>query len=247
MASPQDMDWIVISLRRTPERLDAFSAINAHLGLPFEVQAAVDGLELDGDELVRAGLSATDQNWPPGSVGAALSHRQCWLRTVESGRPACIFEDDAILRRDFVPAAMATIEELPANWDIVHFGFNFDAALDVRLAPGLDVFGTFSIGHLGPDQFETFMNTTGRVLPFRLNNVFGTCAYAVSPAGARKLLEGCFPLSNRKVPVRTYRLMVVAQSNDTLMNALYRRIGAYVCLPPIVVPINDKQASTVKA
>ena len=35
------------------------------------------------------------------------------------------------------------------------------------------------------------------------------------------------------------------QSGDTLMNELYRNIGAYICVPPIAMPINDKNVSTI--
>lgn len=245
MPSTEDMDWIVISLGRTPERLEAFSAVNAHLGLPFEVLAAVDGRELDEAELIRSGLIRPGLGWPVGSLGAAFSHRLCWLRAIESGRPLCIFEDDTILRHDFATSAMALMAELPHSWDIVHFGFNTDAVLDVEALAGLDAIGYFTLPYLEPHSLDRFAATGGRVQPVKLNNVFGTSSYAVSPAGAQKLLDGCFPLDTRYVPVRALEWMLVTKSNDGLMNSLYRHIGAYVCMPPIAMPINNKRTSTV--
>lgn len=245
MASISDIDWIVISLRRTPQRLEQFSAANGHLDVRFEVLDAVDGLSLDRDELSRSGLVDAGMSWSPGAIGAALSHRMCWLRAAESGRPVCIFEDDAVLRNDFAGSAIATIESLPLDWDILHFGFNVDSLLGVQLGPGLEANGDFDLKYLTPADLDRFAASTGPALPFKLNNVFGTCAYAVSPAGAQKLLDGCFPLASRLVIVNSHRTSIWAQTADVLMNALYGDIGAYVCLPPIAMPINDKASSTV--
>lgn len=245
MTGVSDIDWMVISLKRTPERLEQFAAINAHLGLPFETLEAVDGLELDLEGVVRSGVMAADLRWVPGALGAALSHRLCWLRAIKSGHTVCIFEDDVFLRHDFVSTALGVLDSLPKGWDIVHFGFNTDSVLDVQLVPGCDIRGHFGNWYPTLPECGRFARSSGAVVPARLYGSFGTAAYAVSPAGARKLIEGCFPLSKRNVRVEALSMTLQTKTHDGLMNGLYRDIGAYVCLPPIALPINDKTVSTV--
>ena len=193
MAAITDFDWLVISLERTPERLKQFRAINAHLGPLIETLPAVDGQQLDRDELVRAGLIVEGMAWSAGAIGASLSHRLCWLRAIQSGRPVCIFEDDIFLRHDFLTQTLALAEGLPHDWDTLHFGCNTDSVLDVEILPGCNARGTFT--PLAPTlaDCERFALTSGSVAAMRLHNAFGRCSYAVSPGGARKLIDGCFP------------------------------------------------------
>lgn len=245
MATAMDFDWLVISLERTPDRLEQFRAINAHLGPLIGTLPAVDGQQLDRGELVRAGLLVEGTEWSAGALGVSLSHRLCWLRAIESGRPVCVFEDDVVLRHDFLEQALGTIDALPLDWDVVLFGYNTDSVLDVEILPGCNVRGTFSPGTPTLDDCERFALTSGSVVAMRLHNAFGSCSYAVSPAGAQRLMEGCFPLRRPRAYVPTLKFVVTLESPDTLMNELYRDIGAYVCVPPIVMPINDKQVSTV--
>lgn len=246
MVDAADIDWVVISLQRTPKRLEQFLAVNGQLGLAIETFDAVDGLGVDPADLVRTGLMLEGVTWTPGAIGAALSHRLCWLRAVETGRPIVIFEDDVFLRHDFVPKALAVIDEVSPGWDLIQFGFNTDALLDIEVIPGCNVRGGFSLQFPTLEDCRRFVRSSGATVPMKLHNAFGNCSYAVSPSGAKKLLDGCFPLSHEPTSLPTYRAFLEAYSKDTLMNRLYRDMAAFTCVPPIAMPLNDKPASTVR-
>jgi hypothetical protein len=113
------------------------------------------------------------------------------------------------------------------------------------MLPGCDVVGHFGNWYPTPLDCDRFARASGAVVPTKLHTAFGTSSYAVSPAGAQKLIDGCFPLSKRNVPVKALSMTLLTKTNDGLMNGLYRDIGAYVCLPPIALPINDKSVSTI--
>lgn len=247
MIEASDIDWLVISLKRTPERLRQFELVNSHVGVSIQALEAVDGLQLDRDVLEQDGLISAGLPWGPGAIGAALSHRLCWLRAIETDRLVVVFEDDVYLRRDFVVSVLTLVESLPADWDVILFGYNTDSILDVEVVPGWNARGEFSPRYPVPADRERFAASSGRVAPLRLHNAFGTCCYAISAQGARKLVDGCFPLSVTPILVPALQSYLLPQTGDALMNGFYRRLGAYVCLPPIAMPINDKQASTVKA
>lgn len=245
MPTVADIDWVVISLKRTPERLTQFMTINGHLHLPFETMEAVDGLDLDREELARSGLTVPQLDWRPGALGAAMSHRQCWLRVVESGRPMCILEDDIYMRRDFVQQANRLLAGLPEDWDHVQFGFNTDAVLDLQPLQGLNVRGPLSHHFPTVEQCEQFTRSSGDPILMPLHMAFGNSCYVVSSRGAQKLLDGVFPLSRREVLVVALPAVLVALSKDVLMNELYRDMAAFISIPPLALPANDKQVSTV--
>lgn len=245
MTATTEIDWVVISLKRTPERMEQFRAGNAHVGLSFETFDAVDGRQIDREELVRSGLVSADLKWGPGAIGAALSQRQCWLRAIESGRSVGILEDDVFLRSDFVDKALAAIDALPRDWDTIHFGFNTDSLFDVEIFPGCDLQGGFSVSYPSLADCQRFVASAGAVSSVRSHTVFGTCAYAVSPRGAQKLLDGCYPLAPREIFIPVFPAVFLPRSNDISMNGLYRDMASYVCLPPIAMPMNDKQDSTI--
>ncbi len=238
---------MVITLKRTPERLEQFIENNAHQGLDIETLEAVDGLSLDREQLVRDGLMSADIDWGAGALGAALSHRLCWLRAVETGRPVGIFEDDVLLRRDFTRQVEQAVGDLPEDWDIIHFGINTDSVLEVELVPGRNVSGGFDRQYPTEADCVRFVNAESAVTPVRLITGFGTCAYVVSPKGARILLENCFPLRWTMYFVRRLDFVLKAYSGDAVMNAYYSQMSVFLCWPPIAIVRNDKALSTVNA
>jgi len=247
MAALTDIDWVVISLKRTPERMELFELINANVGLTFETLEAVDGQLIDLEELTRAGITVEGLPWKPGAIGAALSDLRCWERAVASGRPVGILEDDVFLRHDFVRKAVEVCDGMPDDWDIIHLGFNTDTVFDVEIAPGCHAQGSFNVWYPSLEDCERFVKTSNPVAPVRLHNAFGNCSYVVSPKGARKLIDGCLPLAMSEVFVPAYPAVFVANSKDVLMNNLYKDMSAFICIPPLAMPINDKASSTVGA
>ena len=56
---------------------------------------------------------------------------------IKIGQPLTICEDDAIFNRQFDLHAEQVIGTLPAEWDLVLWGWNFDLVLSVEVLPGV--------------------------------------------------------------------------------------------------------------
>ena len=129
----------VINLDRNVERLGEFQTVNKHLA-GTERFPAVDGQKLDIAELAEQGLLSTDllqsEFYSIGAVGNAMSHLSLWDRVLKTGKPATIAEDDAIFNLQFARSAAAVLGQLPPDWDIIYWGYNFDLFMMFQLLPG---------------------------------------------------------------------------------------------------------------
>ncbi len=178
-----------------------------------------------------------------GSIGCALSHRGLWRQAVETNEPILVFEDDAAIRDDFnevFPRLLASLE----SWDYLTFGCNTDSILDIVIAKGMTSAVAFAPKQPSLEDQRDFVKSAAPVSVFRLNNCFGTCGYAISPAGARKLLQHCFPMNNRPITIAALKRTFPAFNFDCILNDVYGRVEAYACFPPLVLPRNDVANST---
>jgi len=80
---------------------------------------------------------------------------------------------------------------------------------------------------------------------YRLTRSLGTPGYSISPRGAAKLLDFCRPIRRLDIdfPLLGKRPNF---SLDFMMNGLYPKMQAYVCVPALVLTANDKTRSTVQ-
>ena len=233
----------VISLTRTPERRAEFARRNP--GLAYEFFDAVDGAAMTAASVAATGLFAPGLNYTAGAYGIALSHHHLWQAAAAGDAALTIAEDDAIFRADFAARQADIIAALPAGWDFVQWGFNFDTALSLRLPFGLPTAMVFSANHIR-QAVQNFAAGAAPVTACRLDFSFGLPAYSISPAGAQRFLKELFPLRDYS---RSYTLLprpVRNEGIDIAMNQLYPGAAAFVCFPPLVVTPNDRTASTVQ-
>ena len=230
----------VISLARTPGRLESFRADNPGLQA-WDVFPAIDGTTVDAATRDALGDTAL---WSKGGVGAALSHIALWRLCVESGRPLTICEDDAVLRADFARASGTLLESVP-GFDIVLWGWNFDAVMEAEVSPGVPaaVLGDQAALRSGVDAFRT-QSVAPSLL--RLHKALGVPCYTVSPAGAATLLARGLPVHPVRValPLMAYEIGNV--TFDVTMASLYAQLSAHIALPPLAVTRNDWSISTVR-
>lgn len=235
----------VISLSRTPERRTRFA--DANPGLDYRFFDAVDGAALSPQELAAGGVFAPGLNYSVGAKGCALSHRALWLRAIEGREVLTIAEDDTIFRADFVMRQRECIERLPRDWDVVVWGWNFDAMLALNAMPDVSP----AVVLFSQDQMrmslERFRAAQSDVHPFALTVCFGTPAYTVSPAGAQRLLQACFPLRDFRAHIPALNLTLANVGIDCAMAAAYGSLKAFACFPPLVVTPNIKAGSTVQS
>lgn len=241
----------VISLPARADRRSQFTAWNARPGVEIVFVDAVIGSTLSRDDLVQRKLLASDAtNFSPGALGNALSHHKLWTEAAATSAPILVCEDDACLRADFAAHASAALAQLPAEWDIIYFGYNTNATVAVESADGLKALMHFDESvKRTPGYFESF-SVTSAPAPASLScfQAWGTLAYAISPRGAAKLLQLCFPLNdaadiymfgqNRKL--KPYTL-------DGVINLALQRspVSAHCLFPPLAVSANDLAGSDV--
>ncbi|WP_456734380.1 glycosyltransferase [Bradyrhizobium sp. USDA 3364] len=224
----------VLNLDQSTIRWDKFKARNAHLA-NFERISAIEGTKLDRLQLEKQGLIAPGLDYGAGALGCALSHIQLWQKAASQEHPVTIFEDDALSHPAFDEHRAAVLAQLPADWDIILWGYVYDPLfLWVDLG--------FSAAELRfYDRAEPFAwsdTTDGRPIyrPHRLRHAFGTQAYSVSPRGASRLLNAVLPLRKQLVPFPGTPIVNQDQGIDGAMNNAYQTMRSFVCIPPLVVP-----------
>jgi len=229
----------VINLPQAKVRKEAFLAANSHKGLCYAFAEGVDSETLDFEQLKEQNLIEAKTTFR--TPGCGLAHRNLWLKCAQTKRPMIICEDDVILRKDFRTQFLASVNAIPADWEILLLGYNFDGIIDVDIIPGVEhLGGHFVKKKLGPPELQSFQNARFQVIVWPLLNAFGTPAYAISPSGARYLLEHVFPLRNCPVTIPSQGRTVLAYTFDTIMNALYCKMKAYACVPPIAISPNER-------
>lgn len=154
----------VINLDRHAGRMRFMEAQLDALGVPFSRFRAVNGY--DPDEIADADVAAF-ANLSNGEIGAWESHRKLWREVLRNDMPAFILEDDVGLssdfgRLDFSPALLA-------DADVVK--------LDYFRQPS--TYGIHRI-EVGENRFAQRLVASERL----------ASAYLVTPAGARRLLDG---------------------------------------------------------
>lgn len=232
----EDIDWLVLSAESRPERLAQFKSTNGHLGLPIEVVAASEAREVDLRELAQIDLVDPEiDEWDAEGVANALSHWLCWHQAVETQRTICIFQDSAVLRHDFVPRVQGLLGVIPEGWEYLQLGINTQSGIDFQITPDCRYRGRFTRETAREADLETFMAAVTPVVPLRLFNAFGGFAYMVTPAGAQRLIEQCFPLATQVLNVPCLRGRIRTNSIDAVMNQFFGSMPAHVCFPPLAL------------
>lgn len=239
------MRFVVINLERRPDRLTNFRHYNGCLSsTTFRVSSAVDGQRIDEEAVADAELLAAGAEYPIGHLATALSHRNVLVECAAGDEPFFVCEDDAVIRADFVEQWSRFQAQMHPDWDFCLLGYNFDSGLMLELLPDVNsVYCTFDTHPLTDTDLEVFQATEQPVTISRLGNAFGLPAYAVTPKGAKLILEHCFPLDNRTIYYPALGREFASISIDCLLNDFYRRWMSYAVFPPLVVTPNDKSQS----
>lgn len=234
----------VISLPGSIERRASFAAHNAHLA--YEFFDAVDGREYVPQMAQLPQLFSPGLDYTPGAVGCALSHLTLWQDAAESGQALTILEDDAILRHDFAARSAQVVAGLPPDWDIVVWGWNFDSILSLHIMPGVSPAVVLFNQTQMRASVRNFQALAGAPAVHRLSECFGTCAYTISPIGARRFMANCFPLAPFHHYVHGLKSDLPNNGIDIAMIRLYSHTHAYCALPPLAVTKNELSTSLVQ-
>lgn len=226
----------VVSLRRTQGRRQQFVAMNP--GVHFEFFDAVDGYAVDKTKFFDSPLADGDIPYTAGAVGCALSHLALWEKCAGAQRPMTIVEDDSVLRLDFPQKSLEVIARLPSDWDLIMWGWNFDSLLSINAMPGISSVVLLCDQAALRQSIRRFQVQLLEPRIFPLDKCFGTCAYSISPAGASKFRQNCFPLKNVSVRFPNIARKLPNNGIDIAMNRIYPMTNSYVSVPPLVITPN---------
>jgi GR25 family glycosyltransferase involved in LPS biosynthesis len=235
----------VVNLKRQPEKFERFSRQNAGSGIAFECFEASDGSAMSEQEAAAAKVMAPGAKLTKGAIGCGASHQRIWKEVAQASAPALVFEDDAVLRNDLSETVSALLAGME-NWDILVLGYNTDSLVDLAIAGGMSSAVMFDPKYPTKDSEAAFQKSKAAVAALKLNHCFGTSGYAVSPTGAKKLLKFCFPMDNRQIAIPALKRSFPAFGLDCMLNDFYKNVEEFACFAPLVLPKNDRAASTVQ-
>jgi len=199
---------VVLTLARARGRQERVRERLGGLGVRFEFMEGVDGAALDREALARQGLydaalarraDRFGREMNAGELGASLSHRRAYEEAIGHGwKRTLIFEDDLVPRAADLPALGAALSELPEGWDLVWLGYTNLERVTLRdrlkqaiyvpmAAVGLLKWTPGEVLRFHPRPYSAHLRRAG------LHHC--AHAYAVSLAGARKLLEAQTPVA----------------------------------------------------
>jgi glycosyl transferase, family 25 len=238
----------VINLERRVDRKRRFLEWNGGHGVDFAFHGAVDGRGIAREALVAQGLLAPQNGrYTNGALGNALSHRALWLRCRDQHEPMLVFEDDACLRLGFLGHLRSALAEAGTDWDILFLGYNTNAAIAVITPEAL--YGVIVFDDQAKQAggyFEKYAHAAPEVPSPRVlvaMRAWGTLGYAISPRGAARLLEVCFPLSQAgRIRLQVEGREVEPMALDGMINLALQeqRVSGRICFPPIVSGPNDE-------
>lgn len=223
----------VISLKRTPKRLERFLDINKHMS--FEVFDAIDGNDLE-----------PIGNFNQFAHGVALSHVELWKKCAEGTEDFLICEDDAELHKD-LPRALDSLKD-GHPYDFIGWGWNTDGELFVSPFPTLTPISMmFSQSHMLKNK-NVYLNTPIDPIYMQVHYYFGSCCYTITPEGARQFLEILYPFQeNVTIDIPGIQKWVIhSEGIDCSMAAAFAKTNSVVCFPPMALTENDKSTSTVQ-
>ena len=233
-------ECLVISLDAA--RFSAFCKRNGATGIEFKHFYAVDGAALSH---IPNGVVLLGANYPMPAIGAALSHRGLWQQCLSRDEVIAVFEDDAWLRHDF-ERQLNTLLQRASGWDVNLFGCNTDTGIELAVTPRLSLRGNFSVLYPQPEHLAEFTKMRDAVELCQILLAFGICGYAITPQGAERLLQHCFPLDNRPLRLAVSGRRIRAYGIDCMIADAYPKIRALLCLPPLIMTPNEQRSSQIQ-
>jgi len=238
----------VITLKRTPERLEQFYNLNPTAkNQGIEPIYGIDGQEINAilrpSKLIK--LEAL-QTWSKGAIGAALSHLYCWRHAIKSQKTCLILEDDAILAEGWHKITLEATLEIKDYFDIIFLGWNINTALKAATLEGIETTSLFSPPFPSNEQITALINSNDKRKACKLLHCYGLSSYIISPTGAEKLIQLATPLRTEIVKLGRGLPNIESIHIDALLNNYYGSCRSFVIYPPLVLTKNTPETSLTK-
>ena len=242
---------LVISLKRTPERLETFFSINQQSLSDWDVEVVygIDGVEQD--ELMHRSKWITEdvaKTWTRGAIGSALSHIKAWRRCIESNQVNLIVEDDAVLSVN-LKSKLKELNILGTNAEdqsLFLLGWNMDSLLQAEISQGLEMISLFEPVYPDLKEIRKIINSRASRRVCNLKRCFGLPAYLVSPNVAQQLSKMCKPLQAEKNGMTRGIPEHYLTTLDGMLTNRYEKIKAQIIVPPLSLATNNQQTSLTR-
>ena len=238
----------VISLKRTPKRLEGFFERNADALDEWNVHVldGVDGAE-QKEIFKRSKLISHNvfEGWSPGAIGSALSHMLSWRTCIQLGKPIVVAEDDAILAKKMKHNLNTMLEESDTH-PFLLLGWNLDSLLQAEIQPGLGLISLFEPAYPKEAELTQLVNSTAERRICKLKRCFGLPAYRITPETAKHLLRELKPLTSETITMGRGIPNHFSETLDGALNMQYESIGAEIMFPPLALALNDQHKSLTR-
>jgi GR25 family glycosyltransferase involved in LPS biosynthesis len=213
----------------------------------FSWYRAIEGSNINFTTLFGEGIISPGLEMIPNSLGLTLTVLELLKICVEINEPITIMEDDAIANPNFEKASETLVELIGKNFDVIFWGWNFDALMWLlpfgEKHPIKIVSDQIHEKEFLPDFSDNFQDVNHQLIP--LGHQWGTMSWSVSPEGARKILDRILPIDTKPYKKSHLKLWVKPIAVDELIGKLIPDMLAYTCFPPLCFALNDKTESTI--
>lgn len=242
-------DLYVISLKRTPQRLESFYERNADNLREWNVHViyGVDGTEQK--EVFKQSRLVSDnvlKSWSPGAIGSALSHMLSWRKCLHLEKPIVVVEDDAILARKMKQNLNTMLKDGNGMPPFLLLGWNLDSLLQAELEQGLGIISLFEPAYPEEKELKRLVNSKTERQSCKLKRCFGLPAYRITPAAAKYLLKHINPLIGEEISMGRGIPTHFSETLDGLLNNQYEKIGAKIVFPPLALALNKQNESLTR-
>ena len=234
------MLYRVISLKRTPERLELFNKNNPWF--EYDLFEAIDGQKINYKKLLGEVIAEEDifLKATAGEIGIILSHKTLWEECVRLNQPMTILEDDAYLIKNFNNLVVKYCNLLE-NWDFIFWGMNLDQRIVLEMSPGI------ATTELKFNHEQVLANIQNITTQNNVNTYFYRCfwgvglvCYSINPTSAQYLLDNIFPLHDYDTN-HGFNYGIDNSIIEELPNMM-----ALAAFPPLALTKNDRYNSTVQ-
>ncbi len=231
-----------------PQRTYAFWQRNQHIRKTKQPLGTREE-DLSDDEIsifATDDLAKISQKAGRGNIGNAHSIYHELRECIEDGRPRIILEDDTQLHPDinkFVVETWPAIRSL----DLLILGGNTDSVITFEAMHGMPLSSCFlneEDKHPTYERITTMLAKTpiSKTSIYKLHHIFGSHAWIVSPKGAKKLINYCFPLNVELIDIPLLPRKLLGISFDIRWNSALKHMDAGICIPFLAMTPNNSKS-----
>ena len=236
----------VISLKRTPERWNAFLQRNKKALRNCEV-VRIDGV--DGSELLNSNIDSrliapsAHELWSAGAIGIGLSHLLCWRLCCNSKFPMVVLEDDVVLADSW---ELELKQLIHTSSKLLLLGWNLDSMLRAEFSQRQEIVSLFEPAYPPENALKTIVNSNDTKKSKRLRHSFGLPGYWLQPSMAEHLLNKIKRLESLPLHLGRGFPAMMTLGIDGMLNLHYHNIGAEVVIPPLALTLNNPHTSLTR-